>query len=304
MRFSSPPAPVRLAAALLFLAVALPPVAATPSSPAPPELTAAETTDVLFDESFVVREGGELRLDLGNEDVTVRTVRGTLARVVVEGRGRDAEREFERRRFSASSAGEDLIVRTDPPRSYWQNRPRTDASFSVTVEIPQRYSVDLDVGSGEIQLASIVGDARIDTGSGNVDVETIDGRAILIDTGSGNVRAERLRGEVRIDTGSGDVEVGSVEGGPLTIDTGSGDVDVALRTDASARFDTGSGDVTVRLARGAGFDVDMDGGRIRIDDVLQFAGRSERRSARGQIGRGGGKIQVGTGSGTIRLVAD
>ncbi len=274
--------------------------------------------DVLFDETFDVRSGGELRLDLGAENVTVRTVSGSRARVVVDGRGRDAASEFQRRRFSARAERGDLVVRTDPPRRRW-SMSRTDASFQVTVEIPRRYSADLDLGSGDVDVASLQGDLSVNVGSGNVDVADVSGERIVLDTGSGNVRARSLRGRVRIDTGSGNVQVDRVEGalavdtgsgrvavglvdGPSEVDTGSGSVELTLRSAATASVSTGSGSVTVRVPRGTGFDVDLDGSSVRIDEALRFSGERERDEAQGRLGRGGPELRVQTGSGSISVV--
>ena len=278
------------------------------------------TRDVLFDERFDVRAGGTLRLDLSSEAVTVRTVAGTRARVVVEGDGRDAEAEFQRRRFSARAERGDLVVRTDPPRSRWSMR-RTDARFDVTVEIPRRYSAVLDLGSGRVDVASLEGDLTVDVGSGSVTVADVDGRRIVLDTGSGRVRAGALRGDVRIDTGSGSVEVDRVEGplsvdtgsgrvrvgsvdGPATVDTGSGSVELTMRSAAAATIKTGSGSVTMRLPRGAGFDLDADGSSVRIDEALGFSGTRERDEVRGRLGGGGPALRVTTNSGSVRLVTD
>ena len=274
--------------------------------------------DVLFDESFSVREGGRLALNLGSENVTVRTVSGTRARVTVEGRGRDAASEFERRRFSARTSGGDLTVRTNPPRQRWSGR--RDASFQVTIEIPRRYSADLDLGSGNVEVGSLTGDLRVDVGSGNVTVEDVNGDEVVLDTGSGTVRARALRGDVRIDTGSGSVHVDRVEGsllvdtgsgsvnvgtvdGRTNVDTGSGSVEMTLVSAASSEVSTGSGSVTMRLPRAAGFDVQMGGGSVRIDDALRFSGDRERDEARGRLNGGGPTLRVSTGSGAIRLIA-
>ena len=275
--------------------------------------------DVLFDESFRVRSGGELQLDLGSENVTVRTVSGDRARVVVEGRGRDAEAEFQRRRFSARTNGRTLVVRTDPPRRRW-SMSRTDARFQVTVEVPRRYSAVLDLGSGNVEVASLRGDLRVDVGSGNVDVADVDGGRVVLDTGSGNVRARSLRGDVRIDTGSGRVQVDRVEGslvvdtgsgsvavgsvdGPSEIDTGSGSIELTLRSASAASLSAGSGSITVRVPRGAGFDVDLDGSSVGIDSALGFSGDRERDEARGRLGQGGPRLRVDTSSGSVRLIA-
>ena len=257
---------------------------------------------VLYDETFRVTPGGRLDLDLGSEAVTVRTVAGTEARVTVEGRGRDAEREFERRRFSARASGGGLDVRTDPPRRMF-SRGRSDARFEVTVEVPRRFDVALDVGSGAVAVGDLDGDLVVDTGSGAVVVGDVAGDRIRIDTGSGAVRAGRLRGDVRVDTGSGAVRLARVDG-PLVVDTGSGAVVAALGRRARATIDTGSGAVALTLPRGLGFDVDLEGSPVEIDGALGFRGQRERGEARGRLGEGGPAIEVETGSGAVRLRAE
>ena len=317
---------------LLLVAVAAPSLRAAVRHAGPTEHRAAHaeerkvevtvdrvsSRDVLFDETFRVREGGDLTVDLGSESVTVRTVSGDRARVIVDGRGHDAASEFQRRRFSARTDGGDLVVRTDPPQRRWSMN-RTDARFEVTIEIPRRYSADIDLGSGSVDVASLVGDLRVDVGSGSVRVEDVEGDQISLDTGSGSVQAKTLRGDVTIDTGSGSVSVDRVFGalsvdtgsgsvsvgevdGETHVDTGSGGVAMALRRAAASHVSTGSGSVELRLPRGAGFDVDLDGGSVRIDDALGFSGHRERDEARGRLGSGGPMLTVGTGSGTIRLV--
>ncbi len=282
------------------------------------EVVSVATHDVLYDETFRVRQGGQLVVDLGSENVTIRTVSGDRARVRVEGRGRDAEQEFERRRFSARTESNRLIVRTDPPRRRMIGR--TDAQFQVTLEIPRRFNAVLDLGSGNVQVASLEGDLAVDVGSGNVRVEDVTGGDIVLDTGSGNVQARSLRGDVRIDTGSGNVQVERVEGelvidtgsgnvsvgrvdGEAAVDTGSGSVSMTLHSASETAIDTGSGGVTLRLPRRAGFNVELGGGSVRIDDALRFSGRRERTEAQGRINGGGPDLVVDTGSGSIRLEA-
>ncbi len=285
----------------LLVATTIPLLAA---SPAPTETATASSAprDVLFDESFRVREGGTLHLDLGSEAIDIRTVSGDRARVTVEGSGRDARSEFERRRFSARSEGRDLVVRTDPRRNHRSSR-RVDARFRVTIEIPRRYSADLDLGSGSTEVASLVGNLSVDSGSGSVRLHDVDGGRIVLDTGSGSVRAGTLRGDVEVDSGSGSIEIDRVEGS-FTADTGSGSIEIGVREGTSVDVDGGSGSVTIRVPRRAGFDLRLSGGSIRIDDALDFEGRRERRSVRGELRRGGATIQVDSGSGGVRLVAD
>lgn len=278
---------------------------------------AALSNTVLYDETFSVAAGEHLAVDLGSEAVTVRTGSGTRARVVVEGDGRDAAREFERRRFSAH-ADDGLVVRTDPPRRLF-SWGRRDARFQVTVEIPRRFDATVDVGSGAVEVESLDGDLVVDTGSGAVRVDDVTGKRVRIDTGSGSVQAGRLEGDVEIDTGSGSVRVERVDGslsvdtgsgsvsvdlvdGPAEIDTGSGGVRVALASRDAVDIDTGSGGVALVLPT-LGFNVDLEGSRVEIDEALGFRGDRERDRAEGTLGSGGPLVVVDTGSGNVRLDA-
>ena len=268
---------------------------------APPWDGPAASADELFRESFDVRPGGDLVVDLGSEAVVVETTGGDRALVTVEGRGRDARREFERRRFTARATRGRLDVRTNPPRGFRMGR--TDAQFTVTVRVPERFDVAVDVGSGAVRVGPrLRGDLRVDTGSGAVAVGDVTGGRIAIDTGSGAVRAGRLVGEVSVDTGSGAVAVESVDG-PVTVGTGSGGVSLALVSADRAEIDTGSGGVSLVLPASAGFDVDLDGSSVSIDEDLGFRGDRERDEATGTLGEGGPRLTVDTGSGSIRLRA-
>ena len=281
---------------------------------------APTSQDVLFDETFTVRDGAALAVDLGAEAVTVRTGSGQRARVRVEGTGRDAADEFERRRFSARETNGGLAVRTDPPRRrMWSMRGRRDARFAVTIEVPRQFDASIDVGSGAVTVAPLDGDVTVDTGSGSVRLGDVGGD-LAVDTGSGAIRAGSARGDATLDTGSGSIQVGDV-GGRLTVDTGSGGVAAGLargpveietgsgsaRVSASGRHEvlvqTGSGSATVAVPAASGWDVRLDGSSIAIDESLRFRGQRERRRAEGEIGRGGPDLRVRTGSGRIRIDA-
>lgn len=190
------------------------------------------------------------------------------------------------------------MVRTDPPRrTGWSFR--REASFTVTIRVPERFDVDVNVGSGSVTVGALDGDLAVDTGSGSVSLADVRGSRISVDTGSGSIRTGRLDGDVSLDTGSGSVSVESVRGS-LDVDTGSGSVRAA-RVDGPTTIGTGSGSVHVGLAGGA--ELVASGGRVVIDEALRFDGRRDRDSARGRIGQGGPEVRVGTGSGSITLAA-
>ena len=275
--------------------------------------------DVLFAETFAVREGDRLSVDLRSERVEILPARGREATVTVRGEGRDARRAFEESRFSARYAGGKLDVRTDPPRRWRMRR----GSYTVTIEVPVQFSADVNVGSGAVHVERIGGDLAVDTGSGAITVGTAKGGRIELRTGSGAIRAGELAGDVELDTGSGRIEVrrvsgafsgdtgsGSIRVGEADVDrfeadTGSGSVTATLLREAEVEVDTGSGRVRLTLPTASGADVELRGRPIRIDPALAFSGDVSTRGRdemRGRLGAGGPEMHVESGSGGVELL--
>lgn len=185
--------------------------------------------------------------------------------------------------------------------------------------------VTLDSHSGPVTVRSVDGRLSVDTGSGRVRAEDLRGRAV-IDTGSGSVEVVRFAGDdLDIDTGSGRVELEDIDTRSLGVDTGSGGVTAAaIRTD-SAEIDTGSGGITLDLERMGAGDYRLDTGSgsivlavppdasasvhaetgsggiyIDLDEGVQIR-HKERDEITFRIGDGAARIEMDTGSGSIRI---
>lgn len=265
---------------MLFRAPVLAALAAALLLTATPALAQrSDAREVVFRQTFAVRDGQALTVDVGAGSVVVETTASGQAEVTVEGRGENVRAAFERQRFTATAAGGRLTLRTRARASMG----RTEADFVYTVRVPRRF------------------DADVDTGSGNVSVGPLDG-ALSVDTGSGNVTTGAVTGRLSIDTGSGNVRMADA-GAAASISTGSGNVEASLSRVVRLSVDTGSGSVRLTLPRGADATLALDGGAVRIDDALGFVGRRESREAQGRVGRGGERISVETGSGGISVSA-
>lgn len=185
-----------------------------------------------------------------------------------------------------------------------------------------RGSLDVNVGSGAVRVDGADGPLKVDTGSGSVDVRAVRGDAEL-DTGSGSVRLADVRGgRLKVDTGSGsvagsgiavsDLEVDVASGGvQLTdvrapnakVDTGSGSVRLDLTGEVRAvKIDSGSGGVTLGIpsTTGAMLEIDTGSGGINVDLPARVT-RSRRSHFSGQLGDGRGRIEIDTGSGSVRV---
>jgi hypothetical protein len=125
--------------------------------------------------------------------------------------------------------------------------------INLTVRMPSNLALDLDDGSGFIEMKNIGNKVDITDGSGEMTIQNIGGD-LEIDDGSGSTSIEYVKGNLDIEDGSGDLEVANVEGS-VEIDDGSGSL-VARKIKGDLFIDDGSGEIRVEYI----------GGDVRITD--------------------------------------
>jgi hypothetical protein len=122
-----------------------------------------------------------------------------------------------------------------------------DAHIVLEVSVPQGLSVNIDDGSGSIDVTDVAGDVTIDDGSGSIDVDNV--ANLKIDDGSGSIDVDNVSGDVSIVDGSGSISVDHVMGS-VTIDDGSGSIKVSDVEKDVIIVDDGSGSLTITDVRG------------------------------------------------------
>lgn len=123
-----------------------------------------------------------------------------------------------------------------------------DAYIVLDVNVPQGMAVDIDDGSGSIDVVDVEGDIAIDDGSGSIEVENV--ASVKIDDGSGSVTVIDAAGDVSIVDGSGSISVKNVQG-TVTIDDGSGGIRVSDVEQDLIIVDDGSGGQSFTNIRGS-----------------------------------------------------
>jgi hypothetical protein len=124
----------------------------------------------------------------------------------------------------------------------------TDAYIVLDVSVPQGLAVNIDDGSGSIDVIDVAGDVTIDDGSGSIDVDNV--ANLKIDDGSGSIDVENASGDVSIVDGSGSISIIHV-GGSVTIDDGSGSIKVSDVENDLIIVDDGSGGLSISDVRGS-----------------------------------------------------
>ncbi len=177
--------------------------------------------------------------------------------------------------------GEEIVVETRQDR-HWGFWDSERVVIALEAWVPRSSSVDIDSGSGKIEVRDTKGSVRVDSGSGGVLVVRAVG-GVDLDLGSGSVTVEEVQGGVKVDVGSGSVSVSRVKG-PVEVDGSSGSVSL-IEVEGSIQVDTASG--SVRMGRVIGdVSVDTGSGSVRLDTL------------RGKC------VNVDTGSGAIEAGFD
>ena len=193
-----------------------------------------------------------LRIDAGAGSLSVEGVPGNdrievKATVLVAGAKGDKAREFVEKRMiltlEQSGQRAELVADFRDGMSFGNDR----GAIALDIRVPAGIDVDIDDGSGSIEIRDTEGGVEINDGSGSITVRNV--TSVYIDDGSGSIDLEDIGGDVRIDDGSGSIKVSRVAGNIL-VDDGSGSINVA---DVQGNFevvDAGSGSVNYRDVAG------------------------------------------------------
>lgn len=228
------------------------------SEPRQAVLEVGDATELRIDAS-----AGFLRV-IGSDD---------LGQVIVDGTACAARaRDLEGIRLETGRRGAHLLVEVDLPDVDWSwNRY---ARLDLTVRVPSTLALDIEDGSGEIEIRG-AGRTRIDDGSGGIDVRDLHGD-LTIEDGSGEIDVENVRGRVTVtEDGSGSITIVGVVGDVHIDEDGSGSISirdvtgsVRIREDGSGsiRVADVSGDFIVDRDGSGGISVDRIGGRVETPD--------------------------------------
>jgi Putative adhesin len=215
-----------------------------------------------------------------------------------------------------------------------------NVSISYVIEVPHDAEVDTSVVSGSQTILNVRGPVKANSVSGSIRADHIDrqtqlttlsgsieaqniGDDLRASSASGSVNVSKVKGDVRISALSGTTQV-SGPGGRVDADTASGTVEVQGATRdvkahaASGRVDvqgnpsessywdlkTVSGVVQLGVPASANFHLTAEAvsGQIKTDVPIVIEEQG-KHSLRARMGNGGGRVEVHTISGEIRVRA-
>jgi DUF4097 and DUF4098 domain-containing protein YvlB len=211
-------------------------------------------------------------------------------------------------------------------------------SIAYTIQVPHDTEISATVASGAQTIRNVTGPVTVRAASGSIRLEKID-RDADITTASGTISASNVGSDLRVSTASGNVNVSSVKGdvranavsgvvrianpgarveasdtsGEIEIQGASNDVKahaisglVSVQGNPSSGsywdLKTVSGGVQLRVPTTANFHFSAEAasGEIRTDVPIVIEEQG-KHSLRAHMGSGGGRVEVHTVSGEIRV---
>jgi len=265
-------------------------------------------------ETFKVRSGGTLVIDIDRGSIEVKTITGNEVHVELERRIRGVEDDeikmfLNRHQVVISQDGNSIIIDAkfdDENVSSWsRGRRRKDDRFelTVTVLVPETFNLDLLSDAGNVEIEDLIGSIVARIGMGNINIGDIIG-SIDIVTGAGFIEINSIDGSVEVISGAGNIEINDV-GGSVVARTGAGDVEVTITKQprGDSQLSSGSGAVTVYMEEGIAVDVEA---RVSLGSAEsafghKIDGKWMSKSFEGRVNGGGPALVIYSGVGSISL---
>jgi DUF4097 and DUF4098 domain-containing protein YvlB len=218
---------------------------------------------------------GDVRISADDRDSTIVDVHPTDASSADDREG--AERTV------VEYANGKLLVKGPKPRS-WRTKS-AGASIDVTIGLPTGSHVHGTVGLGEVHGDGQLGDCRIRTGLGRIQLEGAD--TLYLKSGAGDISVDRATGRAEVTTGSGDVRLGELER-TAVIKNSNGDTWVGV-AGGDLRLNTANGSIAVDRAQ-TSVGAKSANGDVRIGEVVRGSVVLETKI---------GDLEVGVPDGTV-----
>jgi len=291
-----------------------------------------------FDRNFSVT--GPIRLELNNASGDVNITGSADGKVHVRGEVRASGFGIDntRKRLGDTLANPPIEQKGDTIRIGKDMSRMRNISITYTIQVPRATEVDANVASGAQTIRNVTGPVTVRAASGSIRLENIQrdaevttasgtitagdvGSDLHVSTASGNVDLSNIKGNVRASTVSGvihitkpgaRVEAGNTSG-EIEIQGASNDVKAhAISGLVSVQGNPGadsywdlksvSGGVQLRVPAAANLHLtaEASSGDIR-SDIPIVVEEQGKHTLRAHMGSGGGRVDVHTVSGEIRV---
>lgn len=194
----------------------------------------------------------------------------------------------------------------------------SNIQLQTTISIPSIIDITSFTDGGHIEATNFKGDVECKTSGGHITLKDLAGD-ITAFTEGGHIKLEDSKGDASLKSLGGHLSVSNFEG-DLEMRTSGGNVLGANLTGSANAFSSGgniklqfisvggeiqarngAGQIDLLLPGDINANLNANGTKVEISDVLSFKGNRKKNQATGKIGNGGTDITLNTGYGTVTI---
>jgi len=239
--------------------------------------------------SAPMEAGGTVDVETSYGSITVTGGDVTECRVTAEISAqapseKEAQELAEQVKIELEPAGKTLNIRAKKP--LLRNNRSISVDFDITV--PKETSVECESSYGSIKVGNIKGDVKGHTSYGTIATENTDG-PVELDTSYGGIHCVGITSDdIRARSSYGSIDIGC---------SGSCPADVA------AKVSTSYGNIDFAVPTGFAGEVEMSTscGSIKTELPITIKGELSKKQIKGTIGKGGGRLELETSYGSIKI---
>jgi DUF4097 and DUF4098 domain-containing protein YvlB len=123
------------------------------------------------------------------------------------------------------------------------------------VDLDQTGPLDLHTGAGAVTVGRVGGDAEVTTGTGRIRLGEVDGSAVIKNS-NGDTRIDAVAGDLRMNASNGDLTVGRAEGN-VTGKSANGEIRIGQVSSGTVEIKTSNGEIEVGVRAGSAARLDL-----------------------------------------------
>ncbi|WP_438481211.1 DUF4097 family beta strand repeat-containing protein [Oleiharenicola lentus] len=279
---------------------------------------------------FAVQPNGTFKATTEGGDITINTadvneVRITATQFFRTDSDAEADEILKKLALDFTQNGNDVTAEAkyEKPSSGFRVGMWPPVKVSFTVTVPKFFNVNLTTSGGDIEVASLNGNAKLKTSGGDLRLDRIAGEVdghtsggditlkegtarAKLRTSGGDIKVSRAGGPTEVSTSGGDVHIDSVAQ-LISATTSGGDVTATitepLKNDAT--LSTSGGEVKVTVLKSAAFDLDAStsGGDVEAEGltITIEKGGIGKRQLIGKVNGGGPKLKLRSSGGDVQI---
>lgn len=255
----------------------------------------AETLTEKLDRTVPLQPGSQVQLSNVNGGVTLEAwdrdeVRIEAEKKVKAGNADTARKYMSQLKIDITQGAGGLKIDTRYPRREsglfdWMFGKDVNADVTYRLHVPRRAALHVVTVNGGVSAVGTRGKAHLETTNGGLSVKDVQGDMVM-ETVNGGIDVQRSAGALRAESTNGAIEA------DLT----------GLPADGELHLSTTNGGISIRLPRDARLSIDAGttNGRVRSDLPIE-GGQPGKRSLRGDLNGGGGRLYAQTTNGSIEI---